>query len=89
MAAILFALKLPLRGDDGFDELRFRAVFFELEVEAFDARTALPELLTEVEVIADRSREPLWVIEQNDELLIRLRVHKGQKSLHPWPLEVV
>jgi len=85
---VLQALELPLRGDDGFDELALGRVL-ELEVEAFDRRAIRCEFLPQFQVKNGVSGEALQVIENDDVAVVCLRVHEPEQGDHAGTLHEV
>ena len=88
LAAVLFALKLALRGEDRLDEFALGRVV-EIVVQAFDACAAGGELRFELEMEFRVAGEALEIVEDDDVALFRLGIEIGEHGAHAGALHEV
>ncbi|MDB6181705.1 hypothetical protein PAF19_10095 [Paracoccus fistulariae] len=88
LPAILFALKLALGGNDGFDEAPLRRVL-EIEVQAFDPCPALRQLAAQLDTELRITGETLEIVKDDQIGLARLRRKIGQQRHHARALHEI
>ncbi|MEM0929593.1 MAG: hypothetical protein AAGI89_09910 [Pseudomonadota bacterium] len=88
LTAVLLALKLALGRENGLDELAFRCLL-KVEVQAFTPSAAPLHFLAQFEVKLRITRKSLEIVEDNDKILIRLRIEECEKRHHARALQKI
>ncbi|MEM8571780.1 MAG: hypothetical protein AAGG56_12875 [Pseudomonadota bacterium] len=88
LPAVLLALQLALRGDDGLDELTFGRVL-EAEVQAFDTGAEVAQRPAQRPVKIDVTREALQIVEDHGVVGVGLGLQITQKRHHPRPFHEI
>ncbi|HEV7437694.1 MAG TPA: hypothetical protein VGO22_22940 [Pseudorhizobium sp.] len=88
LPAILFAFKLALRREQRLHELVFRRVI-EAEIQTFTDRTPRSHYPAQMEMEFRVACIALEIIEYDDVIFARLRVHKGKQGNHARTLHKI